>query len=160
MIMLTALMIRMTIINDVDDDNADDNDDDDGNNLYSSMITASCSSTVSRLCGSKPALSILLSTNILAVKVDLGWLLPNFFRRFLNNKNKSWPVLGNHLWLPSDPSLIQDMPTPGNFLSAVFVGWWEKKEHLVEERVIEQTFPLLPHYLGLPRWESWDCDKS
>ena len=73
MIMLTALMTRITIINDVDDDDADDNDDYDVyNNLYSSMITASCSSTVSRLCGSKPALSILLSTNILAVKVDLG----------------------------------------------------------------------------------------
>ena len=43
-----------------DDDgggDGDDDDDDDGN-LYSSMITASCSSTVSRLCGNKPLFPI------------------------------------------------------------------------------------------------------
>ena len=40
------------------DYNDDDDDDDDDGNLYSSMITASCSSTVSRLCGSKPLFPI------------------------------------------------------------------------------------------------------
>ena len=67
-------------------------------NLYSSMITASCSSTVSRLCGSKPTLSIgvLFLTNFLKKKIYLI-LANNFLGRFLNIKSKSWPVLGKHL---------------------------------------------------------------
>ena len=56
-------------------------------NLYSSMITASCSSTVSRLCGSKPSVSI----GFLIILACLGQI------SFLGDKNKFWLVSAKHL---------------------------------------------------------------
>ena len=59
---------------DQDDDDYnddDDDDDDDDGNLYSSMITASCSSTVSRLCGNKPLFLIQLKNIPQEMKIRL-----------------------------------------------------------------------------------------
>ena len=70
------------------DDIADDDDDNVGENLYSSMITASCSSTVSRLCGNKPFNFTTYISQINQI---------NFLGSFLKVQKKLWPVLRKHL---------------------------------------------------------------